>query len=207
MWEKYDPAVYASIEVFRVDPTPYWSIRGEFIRKYGQYRPNPGHVALADLEAMGIVRRVITQNIDGLHTLAGSRDVIEVHGSLREIFCVKCRRKYEAPHVPEGMPPLCESCGGVLKPNTVLFGEELPAEALRRAQAEAAGCAVMLVIGTSANVYPAAALPEIARRQGAVIVEVNPERAFPLVDHWLEGKAGAVLPRLAEMVRSFVAAR
>ncbi|MBN2430228.1 MAG: NAD-dependent deacylase [Acidobacteria bacterium] len=205
LWDTYDPTVYASIEVYRRDPTLYWTIRGDFIRHYDQYQPNPGHLALADLESLGVLRRVITQNIDGLHTKAGSPDVIELHGSIREIFCLSCGRQYQAPHVPPGLPPRCESCNGVLKPNTVLFGESLPVDALRQAQEEASTRAMMLVIGTSVNVYPAAALPEIARRHGAVIVEVNPERAFPLVDFWLPGQAGTVLPRLAEGVRKLAA--
>lgn len=196
LWEKYDPAVYASIDVFRQDPSKYWTIRGDFIRHYDEYRPNPAHFALAELEKMGIVRCVITQNIDGLHKKAGSQNVVEIHGSLREIYCLKCRRQYIAPQVPPGTPPYCESCGGVLKPNTVLFGESLPEEALRKAQEEAAWCRVMLVVGTSANVFPAAALPDLARRNGAAIVEVNIDRAFPQVDYYLGEKAGVALPRL-----------
>jgi NAD-dependent deacetylase len=196
LWEKYDPAVYASIDVFRQDPSKYWTIRGDFIRHYDEYRPNPAHFALAELEKMGIVRCVITQNIDGLHKKAGSRNVVEIHGSLREIYCLKCRRQYIAPQVPPGTPPYCQSCGGVLKPNTVLFGESLPEDALRKAQEEAAWCRVMLIVGTSANVFPAAALPDLARRNGAAIVEVNIERAFPQADYYLGEKAGLALPRL-----------
>ncbi|MCP5106580.1 MAG: NAD-dependent deacylase [bacterium] len=200
LWEKYDPAVYASIDVFRKDPSKYWTIRGDFIRNYENYKPNAGHYALAELERLGLVRTVITQNIDGLHRKAGSKNVIEVHGSLREIYCLSCRRLYTAPNVPEGTPPYCESCGGVLKPNTVLFGEQLPADALLTAQGDATMCSVMLVVGTSANVYPAAALPDIARKNGAAIIEVNIERAFPGVDYFLGDKAGTALPKLLEEI-------
>ncbi len=195
LWEKYDPAVYASIEVFRQDPSKYWSIRGEFIRNYDAYRPNPGHLALAELERLGLLRHVITQNIDGLHRKAGSENVIELHGSLREIFCVNCHREYRAPHVPEGMPPRCE-CGGVLKPNTVLFGESLPRDALETAWRAAQSCRIMLVIGTSAVVQPAASLPHVAKEGGAAVVEINVERAFSEADLFLEGKSGEVLPQL-----------
>ncbi len=200
LWEKFDPAVYASIDVFRQDPSKYWSIRGEFIRNYDSYQPNPGHLALAELERMGLLSQVITQNIDGLHRKAGSRNVIELHGSLREIFCVRCSQEYRAPQIPEGMPPLCE-CGGVLKPNTVLFGESLPPEALETAWRESKTCRVMLVIGTSAVVQPAASLPYVAKDHGAAVVEVNIERAFSNADHFLEGKAGAVLPELVSTLR------
>lgn len=201
LWEKYDPAVYASIEVFRRDPSKYWSIRGDFIRDYDSYQPNNAHMALAELEKMGILQSVVTQNIDGLHTKAGSKRVIEVHGTIREINCLKCGRQYIAPDVPEGMPPYCESCGGVLKPNTVLFGEQLPLDALMNAQSESLMCNVMLVIGTSANVYPAAALPELALQHGAAIVEVNIERAFPRVDYFLGEKAGTALPKLVYEIK------
>ena len=200
LWEKFDPTVYASIEMFRKDPSKYWSIRGEFIRNYGAYQPNAGHTALAELEAMGLLRHVITQNIDGLHRKAGSRSVTEIHGSLREIFCVRCGKEYRAPDIPEGLPPLCE-CGGVLKPNTVLFGESLPPQAMETAWQESGACRVMLVIGTSAVVQPAASLPHVAKEHGAAVVEVNIERAFSSSDHFLEGKAGTVLPELLSEIR------
>lgn len=200
LWEKFDPAVYASIEVFRQDPSKYWSIRGEFIRNYDNYRPNPGHVALAELETMGLLRCVITQNIDGLHRKAGSQNVSEIHGSLREIFCVRCNRQYRAPHIPEGLPPRCQ-CGGVLKPNTVLFGESLPPEALETAWREAGTCRIMLVIGTSAQVQPAASLPYVAKKHGATLVEVNIEKSFSDADYILEGRAGTVLPDLVAELR------
>lgn len=200
LWEKFDPTVYASIEVFRQDPSKYWSIRGEFIRNYDSYHPNPGHMALAELESMGLLPRVITQNIDGLHRKAGSQNLTEIHGSLREIFCVECNKEYRAPNIPEGVPPRCE-CGGVLKPNTVLFGEALPPNALETAWREAGACRIMLVIGTSALVQPAASLPYVAKEHGATLVEVNIERAFSSADYFLEGQAGTVLPGLVSEVR------
>ncbi len=199
LWEKFDPAVYASIETFRRDPAKYWSLRGEFIRNLDAYRPNPGHLALAELEAAGLLRHLITQNIDGLHHKAGSRSVTELHGTLREIFCLACRRRYLAPRIPPGTPPRCD-CGGVLKPNTVLFGEALPPGALERALREAASCGCLLVVGTSAQVQPAASLPAIAREHGAKVIEVNLERSAAAADLFLEGPAGAVLPRLAARV-------
>lgn len=201
LWEKYDPTVYASIEVFRNDPSKYWQIRGDFIRAYDSYEPNAAHRALVELERMGIVRQVITQNIDGLHRKAGSRNVIEIHGSLREIICQKCGRVYLAPDIPEGLPPQCSSCGGVLKPNTVLFGEQLPLEALETAIRESGTCRVMLVIGTSAVVYPAAQLPLIAKQSGAKIIEINPEHSFPGADLVALEKAGVAMPCILETVK------
>ena len=200
LWEKYDPAIYASIEVFRKDPSKYWTIRGGFIRNYDKYHPNPGHYALAELEEMGLMRSVITQNIDGLHTKAGSRKVIEIHGSLRETYCLKCGKEYVAPNIPEGVPPYCE-CGGVLKPNTVLFGESLPPEALDGAYREAQECNLMLVIGTSAVVQPAASLPVIAKEKGSKIIEINIEKAFPVTDFFIQEKSGVALPKIVKAVR------
>jgi NAD-dependent deacetylase len=204
LWEKYDPTVYASIEVFRQDPSKYWEIRGEFIRDYDRFQPNAAHLALAELEKAGVVRQVITQNIDGLHRKADSRNVIEIHGSLREINCLQCGKQYLAPDVPDGSPPTC-NCGGVLKPNTVLFGESLPPRALESAAEEARTCRTMLVIGTSAVVYPAAALPSLARQHGARIIEINIERAFPDADIVILEKAGIAMTRLLQEVRTLLA--
>jgi len=201
LWEKYDPMVYASIEVFRRDPSKYWQIRGDFIRNYDTYTPNAAHRALVELEQMGIVRRIITQNIDGLHRKAGSRKVIEIHGSLREITCLQCSKGYLAPHIPQGNPPAC-ACGGVLKPNTVLFGEPLPPNALEAAYRESQTCRVMLVIGTSAVVYPAAHLPVVAKQKGAKIVEINPEHAFAGADVVILDKAASAMTRLQEAIKT-----
>ena len=197
LWEKYDPMVYASAEVFRRDPSKYWLIRGDFIRNYHSYEPNPGHYALVQLEQMKILRHVITQNIDGLHKKAGSRNVTEIHGSLREIYCLSCNKEYLAPDVPAGQTPYCE-CGGVLKPNSVLFGEQLPPDALEQAHHESSTCKIMLVIGTSAVVQPAASLPYLAQQNGAVIVEINPEKAFPDASIHIQEKAGTALPQIVE---------
>jgi NAD-dependent deacetylase len=204
LWKKYDPAVYASIEVFRRDPSKYWEIRGDFIRNYDRYQPNPAHLALARMEQAGLVGAVITQNIDGLHKKAGSREVIEIHGSLREIHCLTCGKRYTAPRIPEGPTPRC-ACGGVLKPNTVLFGEQLPQKALEDAYRAARTCRLMLVIGTSAVVYPAAHLPSLAKQQGAVIVEINIERAFAAADYVLLEKAGTAMTRLLEEISALEA--
>jgi NAD-dependent deacetylase len=200
LWEKYDPMIYASIEVFREDPSKYWTIRGEFIRNYDTYQPNKAHLALAELEERGIVRHVITQNIDGLHKKAGSKNVTEIHGSLRETYCLQCNKEYLAPHVPEGLPPHCD-CGGVLKPNTVLFGEQLPKAALEAAYHQSATCKLMIVIGTSAVVQPAASLPVLARQNGAKIVEVNIERAFSGADFFIEEEAGTGLARIVQEIK------
>lgn len=200
LWEKYDPTIYASIEVFREDPSKYWTIRGDFIRNYDKYKPNKAHYALAELEKLKILQSVITQNIDGLHTKAGSKNVIELHGSLRETYCLKCGRKYVAPNVPNGIPPHC-TCGGILKPNTVLFGEQLPHDALMKAQQESTTCKLMLLIGTSTVVQPAASLPYWAKQNGAQVIEVNIEQAFSDSDFFIQEKAGPALARIVEEIK------
>jgi NAD-dependent deacetylase len=200
LWNSYDPTIYASIDTFMQDPSKYWSIRGEFIRNYNDYSPNPGHYALTGLEKVGIVKCIITQNIDGLHKKAGSKKVLEIHGSLREIFCISCSKEYTAPDVPSGDVPKC-SCGGVLKPNTVLFGEELPPAVIAEADEYAGTCDVMLLLGTSAMVYPAAYLPVTAKSNGATIIEINLENSFKNSDIVIEEKAGIALPHLEELIR------
>ena len=201
LWNSYDPAVYASIEAFRKDPSKYWCIRGEFIRGYNNYAPNEGHLALARLEESGYLKCVITQNIDGLHRKAGSKNVYEIHGSLREIYCISCKKEYIAPDIPPGEPPLC-SCGGTLKPNTVLFGEQLPMDNLNEAEQQARACDTMLLIGTSALVYPAAYLPLMAKKNGAKIIEINIENSFEDSDVIIEEKAGTALPELEKHINS-----
>lgn len=200
LWEKYDPAVYASIDVFYRDPSKYWTLRGDFIRNYTNYQPNKAHLALADLEDMGLLRCVITQNIDGLHKKAGNKKVIEIHGSLRETTCLKCGREYIAPDIPDGNPPYC-SCGGLLKPNTVLYGEQLPVEALMGAQGESSSCKIMLLIGTSAVTMPAANLPFMAKQNNAKVIEINIEKAFRVADYFIGEKAGVALPEIVKNIK------
>ena len=195
LWNDYDPTIYASIETFMKDPSKYWSIRSDFIRNYNDYIPNEGHNTLARLEASGILKCIITQNIDGLHKKAGSKNILEIHGSLRESFCMECGKEYIAPNIPAGDTPVCK-CGGVLKPNTVLFGEQLPERVLEKAQIQAQSCDVMLLIGTSTVVYPAAYLPVLAKRNGAKIIEVNIKNSFNDSDIIIEEKAGTALPEL-----------
>lgn len=200
LWNSYDPTVYASIDTFMKDPSKYWSIRGDFIRKYNDYSPNQGHLALASLENAGIVKCIITQNIDGLHRKAGSKKVLEIHGSLREIFCISCGKEYIAPDIPPGDVPHC-TCGGVLKPNTVLFGEGLPPAVLSEAEEYAASCDVMILAGTSATVYPAAYLPVTAKRNGAKVIEINLEYSFTDSDIFIEEKSGTALPMIEEQLK------
>jgi NAD-dependent deacetylase len=201
LWKQYDPAKYADIGCFRKDPTYYWSffrdVRYDALVKSA---PNAGHRAIAGLEAAGRGGVVITQNIDGLHQQAGSTKVIELHGNTRIIGCLECGADYEFDEVKAKvaaqLPPRCDACGGLLKPRVVFFGEALPPGAMEAAAEAAATCDLLLVVGSTLQVFPAASIPLVARRAGAriVIVNVGPTAMDELADVVVDGKAGEVLP-------------
>ncbi len=201
LWEKIDPMKYAHIDAFKRDPAEVWRVLfRELGTVLGKARPNDAHRGLYLLEKRGCLKTVITQNIDGLHQQAGSRDVIEFHGTFAVLRCMTCGQTQDSHRVPlDQIPPHCR-CGGILRPDVVMFGETINFDRLQRAQALAAGCDVMLVIGTSATVEPAVYLPVIAKRSGALIIEINPEPT-PLSDHIsdvvLLGEAGAVMRQIA----------
>jgi NAD-dependent deacetylase len=175
LWGKYDPMEYATLGAFLRDPAKVWEMLSEMISLCGGAAPNPAHVSLAELEAGGFLRAVVTQNVDGLHQAAGSRRVIEFHGNMDKLVCVFCWRRYATrERWTAGVVPRCD-CGQVLKPDVVLFGEPIPWLAQEQAEEAARTCGVLLVIGTSAEVSPACEIPRIAKRAGASVVEVNPE--------------------------------
>lgn len=199
MWERYDPMEFATIGAFLSDPVKVWRMLSEMIAVLERAAPNPAHAALAALERMGILRSVITQNIDGLHQAAGSRKVVEFHGNARELLCLACGKRYPSREkIGSGIPPRC-ACGEVLKPDVVFFGEPIPRDALEKAESEARSCGVLLVVGTSAEVSPACDIPLLAKRDGAVVVEINPEET-PLtrraVDVRIAAPASEAVPRL-----------
>jgi len=205
LWTRFDPYKVASIEEFHKDPTVYWSYSLSH-RRIGA-DPNPAHLALVELERAGRLRAVITQNTDGLHQKAGSAEVIELHGSSANVICLDCEARYPRADIDalnrQHCPPSCPACGGrYLKPNVVLFGEPLPVAAFARAQALAAQADMMLVVGSSLQVYPAAGIPRLARDSGAELLIINAEPT-PF-DGWarvvLHGKAGEILPRILELV-------
>ncbi len=210
LWERFDPMEYASIEAFRADPVKVWGMLRELDALVLAARPNPAHLALARLEELGRLAAVVTQNIDGLHQQAGSREVIEFHGSGRHLRCLDCGRRLERETVDlEARPPRCP-CGGLIKPDVIFFGEAIPERALMRAFALASACRVMLVAGTSAMVAPASHLPVMAKRAGAAIVEINPEPSplmSDIVDFVFPQGAGRVLSQLARLVEEELAGR
>ncbi|MBN1880630.1 MAG: NAD-dependent deacylase [Deltaproteobacteria bacterium] len=226
LWEKYDPMEFL-YDRFLADPKRIWEMSLE-MKKNGdldmaQAKPNPAHLALAELERMGHIKCVITQNVDNLHQKAGSMDVIEFHGNMLWAKCIKCDIRYPLEEVEKKLdkhelPPRCEKCSGILKPDAVFFGESIPSASLYRSISEAKMADVMIVAGTSAVVYPAAELPFVAKRGGgffstsvtepspnvgAIIIEVNDEPTQltgRVSDYLLQGKVGTVLPAIVEAI-------
>ena len=207
LWRQYDPVKVASIKYFMADPSAYWNVSKNRGSVALAARPNGGHRALAALEASGRLVAVATQNTDGLHQDAGSRNVIELHGSGRTVQCLDCGNREARPDVQARleveMPPRCPRCGGVfLKPTVVLFGEPLPHPAIQQAIALSRAADVMLVVGSSLVVYPAADLPLIALRSGAQLIIVNAE-STPFDGQAavvLYGKSGEILPEIVELI-------
>jgi NAD-dependent deacetylase len=174
IWAQYDPAEVAHIDALRRDPARVWEFYALRLDALSRAEPNDGHRALAELEERGLVRAVVTQNVDGLHQRAGSREVVEVHGSVREAECIHCGIRVPMEDAVASLPlPPCPECGEILKPGVVMFGELLPAQAIERAQALAAEAGLLLVVGSSLEVHPVAALPGATLASGGALAIVN----------------------------------
>ena len=221
IWTRLGEPSSMQFREFLADPTKWVSkllespLAKELISKFSAAKPNPGHLALAELERMGILKSLITQNIDNLHQLAGSERVIEFHGNVYKTRCLRCGKRYEL----DKLGGKCE-CGGFIKPDAVFFGEPIPEDVLARAFEEARKCDCMIVAGTSASVYPASSLPVIAKtkeeflglridfpfreKEGAKIIEVNEEETsltHTISDYFLGGKTGEILPAIVAEVK------
>ena len=208
LWARYDPEEYAHIDGFLRNPVKVWDMLREIIAVIEAARPNAGHVALARLEDMGRLSGIITQNVDGLHQAAGSRRVIEFHGTNRFLVCMTCGFRGEtAAFETQTTIPRCPECEAVLKPDVVFFGEPIPVEAMHEAFRMARETDLVLVVGTSAVVYPASSIPSMAKENGAKVVEINLE-ATPLTgsvsDYLIRGSAGEILPVVVERVRDMM---
>ena len=206
IWAEYDPMEYATIEAFRRDPVKVWEFYALRFEALTWAEPNPGHLALAVLERRGFVQSLITQNIDGLHDRAGSQDVVEVHGSIRTARCLECSERVPLEQVVSALrdapAPPCPSCGSILKPDVVMFGELLPVEPIDRAFELAHRAGLLLVVGSSLEVHPVAALPEEAVAAGAKLAIVN--RGPTPVDHLastrIEAGAGETLTAMLRVL-------
>jgi NAD-dependent deacetylase len=209
LWAKYDPGELASPQAFERNPDLVWSWYMHRLHMAMNAQPNPGHDAVAELEQLVPQVVVLTQNVDGLHARAGSTDIVELHGRLGRFKCfANCQGAptyvdiATVPHDDDHAPD-CPHCDSKLRPDIVWFGEILPSDALQRAYDLSASCDVMIVVGTSGVVQPAASLPTLARRAGAVVIEVNPEPSLITRDAniFLQGKSGEMLPQLVAAIR------
>ncbi|MGE5601420.1 MAG: SIR2 family NAD-dependent protein deacylase [Nitrososphaerales archaeon] len=207
LWAQYDAMAMASEEGFRRNPRLVWEWYEYRFGMIKSVRPNPGHVAIAQLESLIHKVTVVTQNIDGLHRHAGSTSVLELHGSIQRYKCLSGRHTgFSLDDIVEQAekPPRCPKCGDLMRPDVVWFGEYLHADVMRKAYDACQRCDAMLVVGTSGVVQPAASLPYVAARTGAVVVDVNPEHdeISEMADVFLQGKGGAVLPELLSAMQS-----
>lgn len=213
LWTKHGEPDLRDYERFVEDPKRWWEQRlsrtsrfAEFAKALDEAVPNDGHFALRDLEELGQLQHIITQNIDNLHQLAGSQAITEIHGNRTKMRCVACNRRwgYEEVSLDE-LPPKCPNCtNGILKSDTVMFGEPIPRDALDECINQARMCDCMLLIGTSAAVYPAAQFPIDVKSSGGVLIEVNPNETplTDLCDVVLRAPAGEALPRVVEELRA-----
>jgi NAD-dependent deacetylase len=204
MWAKVDPMEVAHISVFERDPERFWSYYRPRFQTLGDKEPNRAHEALAELERRGLIEGVITQNIDRLHRAAGSENVIEVHGSIETSSCLECGASFGLDEVEdlfdERGVAICTHCGGAVKPDVVLFGEMLPAEAIERATELAEGADLMLCVGSSLAVYPVAGLPQLTLgRGGSVAIVTKGETPYDgEAELKLEGEVDEELAALVE---------
>ena len=199
LWRKYDPMKLATIDAFYEDPKLVWEWYEERRKNILAAKPNAGHIAIAELEEKKPVR-VLTQNIDGLHQRAGSKNVYELHGSIITIKCTSCGFKDKISSSFSELPPLCK-CGSILRPDVVWFGESLPQDVWQAAISEASSCDTMVVVGTSLAVSPANLLPVYAKQNGAILVEINPEETAmsDTMDISIRSSAAKALPELLSL--------
>ncbi len=208
LWTFYRPEDIATPEAFERDPEKVWRWYRMRLEKIFEAKPNPGHYALAEMERLGILNCVITQNVDELNRLAGNKCVVELHGSIRRIRCVSCGyvERLEDLSKLDNLPPKCLRCGSIMRPDVVLFGEPIPMREWTRALTETYKAEIMLIVGTSGSVYPAALLPHIAKERGSLIIEINPEETelSYIADIKIRARSGEALPEILERARRLI---
>jgi NAD-dependent deacetylase len=202
LWSRYDPSIYANYNYFVRDPSKFWKMHNELIDIFQTSKPNPIHTSVAILEKLGKVEAIITQNIDALHQAAGSGEMIpiyELHGSYKKLECIKCKKqfKFEEVDTKNVNFPVCE-CGGLIKPNVVLFGEALPTGVLDAAIRASSNCDCFIMIGSSLLVSPANLMPQIAKQCGAKIIFINRDNTAmdELADIFIKGSGGEILDQI-----------
>jgi NAD-dependent deacetylase len=204
VWSKYDPDKFEK-GYFKRHPEEVWPLLKEiFFDMIGRAKPNPAHLALAELESAGKLVGIVTQNIDSLHQAAGSRTVHEYHGSTRRMQCLSCRTFFDSSAISlDKLPPPCPVCGGLLKPDFVFFGEGIPSDVHVASVELAAQADVCIVIGTGGEVAPAGRIPHVVKNHGGTIIEINlrdTAYTYNTTDYFLEGKAGIRTPELVRAV-------
>ncbi len=209
LWEQVDQMAVASIFGFRQNPQAFYDWVRPLAHLTIEAKPNPAHTALVQLEKLDNLQAIITQNIDMLHTRAGNTSVYELHGHMREATCIHCFTVYPAQPILEkfikdGQVPHCEKCNGVVKPNVILYGEQLPVHALQASKDAARKSDLMLVIGASLEVVPASHIPVLAHRTGAKLIIINRETILidDIADVVLHGNAATILPKIVECLEA-----
>lgn len=197
LWSKFDPE-FLDINYFLNYPDKSWKLIKEIFYDYfGKAQPNDAHKALSKLESMGFLSSIITQNIDGLHQQAGNKNVYEFHGNSRDLICVKCAKIHKASKIDlTHLPPKCSSCGNVLKPNFIFFGESIPEPAQSNSYTETKNADVFLVIGTTGEIMPASLIPIEAKNNNKTIIEINTNPSNytnSITDIFIQGKATEVM--------------
>jgi NAD-dependent deacetylase len=215
LWDKHGEPPMDGYQRFLADPAGWWAQRlaeqekiSDFTKAIEEARPNAGHIALAELERSGLLKHIITQNIDNLHQEAGSLAITEIHGNRTKQRCIGCGRRWRREEfVSDVVPPRCPDCDGLVKNDTVMFGEPIPQDALESCYREAQRADAVLLVGTSAVVYPAAEFPAIAYRRGARLIEVNPQETplTTICSAVLRAPSGEALPQLLERAQALAA--
>lgn len=203
LWSKYDPSEYATIDGFIRNPEKIWNMLRDMSELVMNAKPNKAHMGMGELESMGLLNHIITQNVDNLHQAGGAKKVIEYHGNSSTLSCLSCGKKYSAETKHDEHTPRCE-CGRILKPDVVFFGEAIPHHALTESFKLADAAQALMVVGTSATVSPANNIPAIAKRNGAKVIEINKEETLltnSLTDVFIQGEAGTIISELTSVLR------
>ena len=206
LWERFNPIEYGTIGAFQANPEKVWQMLQEVSDLLASARPNPAHKGLGRLQELGLLHTIITQNVDYLHQEGGATRVIEYHGNAKTLACIWCNQRYDSDELGGQIPPKC-SCGKILKPDVVFFGEPIPIRALQESYELASSCRALLIVGTSGEVAPANTIPETAKRAGATIIEVNVEPTVLteyLTDIFLQGKASEMVTELVSEVENIM---
>ncbi len=205
LWKKFKPEELANFNSFIRNPQMVWEWY-QYRRKIGKESlPNPGHFAIAEMEKYFSDVTVVTQNVDNLHRRAGSKNIYELHGNIEKNFCIACHSRYDFLDFQESVDvPRCKSCGGLIRPDVVWFGEMLPQDVFSEAESKASKCDICFIVGTSGIVYPAAFIPLTAKQNGAYLVEINinPTELSSTADYSLYGRSGEILPLILSAVKS-----